>query len=95
MNLNDYKAGRYVQQYEYKSFSPQPISHAWEISDSEVQTLLSDADRVLGELPPILERMQIEQKAWLSLTQSIEALFTSLVGKEHSVQIACEQQGKR
>lgn len=50
---------------------------------------------ISAELPPILKRLQIEQKAWLSLTQSFEALFTSLVGKEHSVQIACEQQGKR
>jgi len=46
----DYVAGEYVQQYEYKSFSPTTINHTWEISDGEVLNLLSDADRALGEL---------------------------------------------
>ncbi len=50
MNINDYQAGHYTPQYEYKSFVPAPINHSWEISDGEVQRLLSDADRVLGEL---------------------------------------------
>jgi len=50
MDLRDYQAGHYKQQYEYKSFSPEQINHAWEIADGEIQRLLSDADRVLGEL---------------------------------------------
>jgi len=50
MNINDYISGEYKQQYEYRSFSPTTINRAWEISDSEIQTLLSEADRVLGEL---------------------------------------------
>ena len=50
MNLDDYKAGLYQQQYQYKSFSPEPINHSWEISDIEIQSLLSEADRALGEL---------------------------------------------
>ncbi len=50
MNICDFKAGKYQQQYEYKSFLPEQINHAWAISDGEVQRLLSDADRVLGEL---------------------------------------------
>ena len=50
MNLNDYKAGQYKQQYEYKSFSPATINHPWEFADGELQRLLSDADRALGEL---------------------------------------------
>ena len=50
MNLDNYKAGANVRQYEYKSFLPEPINHAWEISDPEIQNLLSDADRLLGEL---------------------------------------------
>ena len=50
MELREYKAGEYKQKYEYKSFLPELINHSWEISDGEVQTLLSDADRVLGEL---------------------------------------------
>ncbi len=50
MELNDYQAGQYKQQYQYKSFSPTTINHAWEVNDPEVQCLLSDADRALGEL---------------------------------------------
>ncbi len=50
MHLTDYIAGQYVQQFEYRSFSPANIYHAWEISDPEIQQLLSDSDRALGEL---------------------------------------------
>lgn len=50
MNIKNFQAGTYRQQYQYKSFAPEPINHAWEISDGEVQRLLSDADRALGEL---------------------------------------------
>lgn len=50
MNINDYKAGHYKQQYNYKSFVPELINHAWTFSDGEIQQLLSEADRTLGEL---------------------------------------------
>ena len=50
MKLDDYQAGRYCQQYEYKSFSPEPINHPWVIADGGIQSLLSEADRALGEL---------------------------------------------
>jgi len=50
MNLLNYKSGEHKQQYEYKSFSPTLINHTWEIMDGELLTLLSDADRALGEL---------------------------------------------
>jgi Fic family protein len=50
MELSEYKAGEYKQRYEYQSFLPELVNHPWQISDGEVQTLLSEADRVLGEL---------------------------------------------
>ncbi len=50
MNIIDFTSGAFKQQYEYKSFSPEFINHAWEIADGEIQQLLSDADRALGEL---------------------------------------------
>ena len=50
MDINDYKAGEYKRQYEYKSFSHKLINHPWLLADSEVQALLSEADRTLGEL---------------------------------------------
>lgn len=50
MDINSFKSGSYVQQYQYKSFMPEPINHAWVFTDPDVQTLLSNADRRLGEL---------------------------------------------
>ncbi len=50
MNIIDFNAGIYKQQYKYKSFSPSAINQTWEIADGEIQQLLSDADRALGEL---------------------------------------------
>ena len=50
MNLSNYISGEYRQQYQYRSFSPTAINHPWELSDGEVLTLLSEADRALGEL---------------------------------------------
>ena len=50
MNLNDYLSGGYQQQYQYESFLPTTINHPWEVTDGEVLTLLSEADRALGEL---------------------------------------------
>lgn len=50
MDINDYISGHYKQQYEYKSFSPELVDHAWTFSDGEIQHLLSEADRTLGEL---------------------------------------------
>ena len=50
MNLNDYLSGSYQQQYQYQSFLPTRINHSWEVTDAEVLTLLSEADRALGEL---------------------------------------------
>ncbi len=50
MDINDYKSGSYQQQYQYKSFKPELINHPWSLSDPEIQQLLSEADRVLGEL---------------------------------------------
>ncbi len=50
MDARDFKAGQYRQQYEYKSFFPEQVNQGWEISDGQVQRLLSEADRALGEL---------------------------------------------
>ncbi len=50
MDIKSYKSGSYKQQYEYKSFSPELINHPWRISDIEIQNLLSEADRAVGEL---------------------------------------------
>ncbi len=50
MNFRDFKAGRWMQQYEYKSFSPAPINHGWTWDDPRIHTLLEQATQAIGEL---------------------------------------------
>lgn len=50
MNLRDFKAGKYLQQYQYKSFSPTRINHTWVWDDAKINVLLENATRSLGEL---------------------------------------------
>jgi len=48
--VKDFSAGTYIRQGSYKSFQPTPIDRQWTIDDMEVQQLLSQADRKLGQL---------------------------------------------
>jgi len=50
MDIKDYNAGSFKQQYQYKSFTPNPVNIEWQISDSHLINLLSQADIKLGEL---------------------------------------------
>lgn len=50
MDLNDFISGTYIKQIEYKSFSPEKINHEWIVSTPEVNKLLSEANRLIGEL---------------------------------------------
>lgn len=50
MNIEDFKSGEYVQQYEYKSFTPSLINKEWLTIDPEILTLLDEARGLLGEL---------------------------------------------
>jgi Fic family protein len=50
MDLSAYHAGQYEAQLEYRSFVPSPILHDWVIADPQLQQLLGQADRALGEL---------------------------------------------
>ncbi len=50
MNIKDFKAGRYVTQIGYSSFMPEEISKEWIISSPKINQLLSEANRLLGEL---------------------------------------------
>lgn len=50
MELSEYRAGRHEEQLEYRSFLPTPIDHEWVIADPQLQQLLGQADRALGEL---------------------------------------------
>ena len=50
MNIKNFKAGKYVKQIEYSSFLPEKISKEWIISSPKINSLLSEANRLLGEL---------------------------------------------
>ncbi len=48
--LSTFKAGFYETQYGYRSFLPASVHRHWDIDVADIITLLSDADRKLGEL---------------------------------------------
>lgn len=50
MKFEQFKAGAWRQQYQYKSFSPVPINQAWTWEDPTIHALLEQANRALGEL---------------------------------------------
>ncbi|MCW8880742.1 MAG: transposase [Sedimenticola sp.] len=47
------------------------------------------------DLPPLLDRLQIDPKAWLIMTSSFEGRFKSLVGRVDHISAACEELGQR
>ncbi|MEI8343912.1 MAG: Fic family protein [Candidatus Moraniibacteriota bacterium] len=48
--MNKFIAGKYTQQYQYKSFSPSLLNHDFDFKDKKINLLLEDAMRYLGEL---------------------------------------------
>ena len=50
MKLEDFKAGNYRQQFQYQSFTPTAVNHAWYWEDPQLNTLLESATRNMSEL---------------------------------------------
>ena len=50
MKLEDFKSGKYTQEYKYKAFLPNSINSNWNWEDSEINILLDEANRKLGEI---------------------------------------------
>lgn len=50
MKFEQFKAGVWRQQFQYKSFSPTPVNQGWTWEDPSIHTLLEQANRALGEL---------------------------------------------
>ncbi|MCU7921016.1 MAG: hypothetical protein KZQ95_22055 [Candidatus Thiodiazotropha sp. (ex Epidulcina cf. delphinae)] len=45
--------------------------------------------------PPVLERLQIDPKHWLYMTQHFESKFKGLVGTAYTLKAACQILGYR
>jgi len=50
MSITNFKSGRLVQRYQYKSFEPNLLNTKWLVDNAELQFILSQADIKLGEL---------------------------------------------
>ncbi len=50
MNFDNFNAGEWLNQYQYKSFSPTKVNRQWYWSDPKINTLLEEASRALAEL---------------------------------------------
>ena len=50
MKIEEFTNGKYLQQSEYKSFSPSKINSSWSWEDGKINTLLAEANRKLGVL---------------------------------------------
>ncbi len=50
MKFEGFSPGVWLQQYQYRSFSPVPVNHPWSWEDPRINTLLEQATRALGEL---------------------------------------------
>lgn len=69
--ISKFKAGQWIQRYEYKSFLPTSINHAWLPDDPALQALVGDASRLLGEL-----------NAYSQLIPNVDFFIKMHVGKE-------------
>lgn len=50
MKFEEFKSGTWVQQYQYKSFSPLTVNREWSWENPQINTLLERASRALAEL---------------------------------------------
>ncbi|MEO6760338.1 MAG: Fic family protein [Saprospiraceae bacterium] len=49
-SISAFQSGRWEQQYQYRSFIPEPVNFNWLVDDAGIQALLSEADHKLGQL---------------------------------------------
>lgn len=50
MKLNEFVAGKFTQEFQYQPFLPNKINEKWVWEDSEINMLLDEANRKLGEI---------------------------------------------
>lgn len=83
-DIKDFVSGAWIEEYEYKSFLPEPICIQWLISNPKLMGKLGEADRCLGRLDAFSElipdidffiKMHITKEATVS--SKIEGTQTS------------------
>lgn len=76
MQVENFKAGQWLPQFQYKSFSPMLINQGWEWLDPGINTLLEQASQALAGLNALslmvpdvdlFIRMHIAKEAIISL----------------------------
>ena len=73
---------------------PLRLTDYLELVDWTGRILREDKRGAIDEnLPPILERLNIEAKHWLFLTQHFESRFKGLVGTAYQLKRVCEKLG--
>lgn len=50
MKISEFTSGTWKQNFQFKSFLPEPINHSWIVDDEQLNYMLSIADIRLGEL---------------------------------------------
>lgn len=50
MKFETFQAGHWQRRYQYQSFEPVPVNHEWSWEDPNINSLLEQATRALGEL---------------------------------------------
>lgn len=50
MKISEFTSGTWKQNFQFKSFLPEPINHSWIVDDEQLNYMLSIADILLGEL---------------------------------------------
>lgn len=85
MKLEAFESGRWIQQYQYKSFSPVPVNREWSWEDTTINTLLERASRALAELdaftlivPDVDRFIQMHIKKEASNSSRIEGTQTEM-----------------
>lgn len=93
MKLGDFFSGHYVNRFQYKSFEPSKIHMPWEIDDSELMVLLSEADIKLGELNGISELVP-DVSSFLQMHVLKEGTESSRIeGTQTNIEEALQKEG--
>ncbi len=75
--MQDFKAGKYINQGYYKSFQPELINRNWLLNDMEIISLLSKADIELGRLDMYSKYVNIDMFIQMHITK--EAIQSSKI----------------